>query len=162
MEALVVMIFLGVPAFFFWRWLIGRRVTKTSTKNIYAVLVTVFATPVLYVFMILTWFLVATCYPENEFDKNQWQTSIETRYEMSEHIIESKMLIGKTKGEVRALLGTEGPQEHGEWGRMNSDSSDYWRYYLGFKPSMLGPIDPDALDIYFKDGKVIKVEQHET
>lgn len=162
MEALVVMLFLGLPAFFFWRWLIGKRIEKPAIKNVYAILATIFATPVLYVILVLAWFFAASYYPKQEFDKRQWHAKIENRYEMSGDIIESKILIGKTKNEVRQLLGSEGAEEHGEWGKMNNDSSDYWRYYLGFRPNILGPADPDALDIYFEDGKVVKVEQHET
>ncbi|MFB9865502.1 hypothetical protein [Rufibacter immobilis] len=75
----------------------------------------------------------------------------EKRYELSADIIDSKMLLGKTKPEVRQLLGDEG----------NTDLSDHWNYYLGFRPGFAN-IDPDVLDIEFKDGKVVKVGQHET
>lgn len=34
-------------------------------------------------------------------------------------------------------------------------------YAFGFVPGMFN-IGPDVLDIYFENGKVIKVEQHET
>ena len=90
-------------------------------------------------------------HPTHDFDKQKWFADKEKRYELSEDIIDSKMLIGKTKSEVRQLLGDEG----------NTDESDYWNYYLGFRPGFAN-IDPDVLDIEFKDGKVVKVGQHET
>lgn len=60
------------------------------------------------------------------------------------------MLIGKTKKEVKETLGNE----------QNSNLSNNWIYYLGFKPSLIN-IEPDALIIEFKNDKVIKVEQYE-
>ena len=90
-------------------------------------------------------------HPTHDFDKEKWFADKETRYNLSEDIIESEMLIGKTKSEVRQILGDEN----------NTDQSDNWSYYLGFKPGFAN-IDPDVLDIEFKDGKVIKVGQHET
>ena len=68
---------------------------------------------------------------------------------MSKNIINSEMLIGKTKEEVIELLGNK-YSDHGE---------NHIEYYLGFVPRMLN-IDPDYLDIYFENGKVIKVSQH--
>ena len=90
-------------------------------------------------------------HPTYDFDKEKWFADKETRYNLSEDIIESEMLIGKTKSEVRQILGDEN----------NTDQSDYWSYYLGFTPGFVN-MDPDALVIEFKDGKVIKVGQHET
>jgi hypothetical protein len=90
-------------------------------------------------------------HPTNDFDKQKWFANKETRYELSNNIIESKMLIGKTKSEVRQLLGDEG----------NNNESNHWNYYLGFRPGFAN-IDPDVLDIEFKEGKVFNVRQYES
>lgn len=42
---------------------------------------------------------------EKQFDQDIWNTNPLTRYKMSKDIIESNMLIGKTKDEVIMLLG---------------------------------------------------------
>jgi hypothetical protein len=99
----------------------------------------------------MLWFFSMSYHPTHDFDKEKWFADKETRYELSEDIIESEMLIGKTKSEVRQILGDEN----------NTDQSDHWSYYLGFRPGFAN-IDPDVLDIEFKDGKVIRVGQHET
>ena len=70
---------------------------------------------------------------------------------MSEDIIESKLLIGKTKQEIVELLGDD----------YYSYNENHIAYDLGFVPGLLN-IDPDVLDIYFENGKVIKVDQHGT
>lgn len=59
--------------------------------------------------------------------------------------------MGKTKEEVIELLGRES---------VNLDDST-WTYYIGYKPSLLG-IDPDVLELEFKDGKVSKCWTRET
>jgi outer membrane protein assembly factor BamE (lipoprotein component of BamABCDE complex) len=99
----------------------------------------------------MLWIFSLSYHPTNDFDKEKWFADKETRYELSEDIIESEMLIGKTKSQVRQILGDEN----------NTDQSDHWSYYLGFRPG-LANIDPDVLDIEFKDGKVLRVGQHET
>ncbi len=67
---------------------------------------------------------------------------------MSEDIIDSKMLIGKTKEEIIELLGQN----------FYSISENHIAFELGFIPRLIN-IDPDALNIYFENEKVIKVEQ---
>ena len=99
----------------------------------------------------MLWLFSISYHPTHDFDKEKWFANKEKRYELSKNIIDSKMLIGKTKSEVRQILGDES----------NTDASDYWYYYLGFRPGFAN-IDPDVLDIEFKDGKVIKVGQHQT
>ncbi|MGI9527242.1 MAG: hypothetical protein ACR2MS_09050 [Weeksellaceae bacterium] len=70
---------------------------------------------------------------------------------MSEDIIESKILIGKTKEEITELLGQD----------FYSYGENHIAYELGFVPGLFN-IDPDVLDIYFENGKATKVEQHQT
>ena len=71
----------------------------------------------------------------------------EKRYELSEHLIESKMLIGKTKSQVSQLLSEE----------ENTVDEDRWDYYLGYKPGFSKC--PDMLSVHFKNNKVIYVNQ---
>ena len=86
-----------------------------------------------------------------EFDEAGWNTNVYERYRMSRDIISSEMLIGKTLEEVIEILGDE----------VSMNGEEHVVYYLGFVPSILA-IDPDVLDIYFRNGQVTKVEQHRT
>ena len=88
-------------------------------------------------------------YPAADFDKQKWQKDIEKRYELTDDLIDSEMLIGKTMQQVQKLLGDD-YQESGK---------DRWSYYLGTKPGLFG-MDPDYLDIDFKNGRVVHVAQH--
>lgn len=74
---------------------------------------------------------------------------------MVKGIIESKMLIGKTKNEVIEMLGED------QVGYINPHNSDeYWQYYVGMTPDFLrlNDDDVDAFLIFFKDEIVTEVE----
>jgi len=150
-EVYFILIVLGVPTFFIWRWLLKKFIKTDKTRKIVTWTATIVATPLIYVGLIMLWIFSMSYHPTHDFDKEKWFADKETRYELSEDIIDSKMLIGKTKTEVRQILGNEN----------NLDQNDNWSYYLGFRPGFAN-IDPDVLDIEFKDGKVIRVGQHET
>lgn len=120
---------------------------ETSRKYI-ALVPTIFLTP----FLIgITIFFLIFYYPRNEFNIQEWEKNVEERYEMSENIIKTELLIGKTKDEVIELLGE----------KFYSYNENHIAYGLGFVPGLFN-IDPDVLDIYFENGKVKKVGQHET
>ena len=133
------------------RKILDNSVKVDKTRKIATWTATIVATPLIYVGLIMLWFFSISYYPTHGFDNQKWFADKEKRYELSEDLIDSKMLIGKTKPEVRQILGDEG----------NNDKSDYWNYYLDFRPGFAN-MDPDVLDIEFKDGKVIRVGQHET
>jgi predicted P-loop ATPase len=73
-------------------------------------------------------------------------------------VFQSGQGIGKSRW-MRSILPKHFQSEYLYEG--NIDTSDYWNYYLGFRPGFAN-IDPDVLDIEFKDGKVIRVRQHDT
>ena len=148
----VFLIILGIPVYFLWRWVFKKanKLDKLTTPTKIATwIATVISTPVLYVAIVLLFFSVSEYYPNNNFDKKAWLTNKDERYEYSSNLIDSKILINKTKAEVRQLLGDDG----------NLDSSDDWYYDLGYRPE-IGNIDPDSLEIEFKNGKVINVKQN--
>jgi hypothetical protein len=150
-EVYLILLVLGIPTFLFWRWLLNKIIKVDKKRKIATWTATLVVTPLIYIGLIMLWFFSISYYPTHDFEKEKWFADKEKRYELSGDIIDSNMLIGKTKSEVQQLLGDEG----------NTDDSDYWNYYLGFRPGFAN-IDPDVLVIEFKDGKVIKVAQHET
>lgn len=151
LEVYFIIALLATPFFFLWRRLFRNKM-MSKPKMVIASWVAAFCTaPFVYVAIIFIWVSIINYYPSNDFNQSNWLAEKEKRYELSEDIIESRLLIGKSKAEVKQLLGDE----------ENNELSDDWHYDLGFKPSLLG-IDPDVLDVYFQNGKVVKVGQHET
>lgn len=150
-EVYFIILILAMPTFFVWRWIFKKYITDKKKLNIATWTATTIATPIIYVGLVMLWIFSISYYPSKDFDRQKWLTDKEKRYELSEEIIESKMLIGKTKAEVKQILGDE----------ENIENSNLWNYYLGYRPQLFG-IDPDVLDIEFENGKVIRVSQHQT
>lgn len=150
-EVYFILLLLGIPTFFFWRWLLKKFIKVDKRRKLAIWTATIVLTPLIYAGLIILWILSMSYHPNNDFNKEKWFADKEKRYELSEDIIDSKMLIGKTKTEVQQLLGNED----------NTKKSNSWSYYLGFRPGFF-TMDPDVLDIEFKHGKVINVEQHGT
>jgi len=148
-EVFIITGILCIPIFFLWKRVFGKSRIKHFAKYFWVIVLTVITSSLLYVGIILAFFAIEQYYPDRKFDANEWRTHEDNRYEYSEDIIESKMLIGKSKGQVRKLLGDGN----------NADSTDSWAYGLGFRPEYFN-IDPDWLEVDFKNGRVVDVIQH--
>ncbi|GHN00320.1 hypothetical protein WSM22_18090 [Cytophagales bacterium WSM2-2] len=109
---------------------------------------TIITTPLVYAGLMAVFVFYLSYYPTRDFDQKKWMADKGKRYEMSGYIVEQRMLIGKTKVEVKALLGDEG----------NQDEADTWEYYVGFVPAIFNLL-PDVLEVDFEQGKVVDVKQ---
>jgi len=152
LEVPIIILILAVPIYFLSKWILKKlKLGSKKSRKYLAIIPTLILSPLTYVGIIMIWWVSISYYPKKDFNKQEWETNIEERYIMSENIIDSEILIGKTKKEVIELLGSD-YYTYGE---------EHISYYLGFVPGIVN-IDPDVLDIYFENGKVIKVSQHET
>ena len=151
-EVPIIILLLAVPIYFLSKWILKRlKLGNFKNRKYLAIIPAVILSPILYVGIILIWVFSVSYYPKTDFNKQEWSENKEERYKMSADIIKSEILISKTKEEVVELLGTE----------FYAYNENHIAYDLGFVPGLFN-IDPDVLDIYLKNGKVIKVEQHET
>lgn len=85
---------------------------------------------------------------EKRFDKDDWKNEPLSRYQMVDNLIESQLLIDKTKVEVLELLGRPSSSV--------SQEKDAFLYKIGTEPSFFES-SPDQLLIVFEDDKVAKV-----
>jgi hypothetical protein len=85
---------------------------------------------------------------EERFDENLWRNELTRRYKLADDIIESQLLIGKTKEEVIALLGEN-------YSTLSLDQESLI-YKLGQPPSFFEP-KMELLLILFANEKVIEV-----
>ena len=127
------------------------KLGNNKNRKFIAIISALILSPIIYAGVIYLWMFSVSYYPSNDFNKQKWEANTEERYKMSENIIESKMLIGKTKEEITDLLGQD----------FYSYDEKHIAFELGFVPGLFN-IDIDVLDIYFENGKVTKVEQHRT
>ncbi len=123
--------------------------TEKSRKFI-AVIPSLVLSPLVYLGGIFLLIFSISYYPTYDFDQIEWNSNIEERYKMSEDIIESKILIGKTKNEIIEILGEN----------YSSNTHNSLIYELGFVPGLFN-IDPDYLRINFENGIAISVIQFE-
>ena len=105
---------------------------------------TLILTPLTYIGIILISFFAVSYHPKEEFSREKWFAEEETRYELTDDLIDRELLIGKTKKEVVELLG-------------NTDTTtQQMRYYIGFEPGFIS-LDPSMLCINFEDGRVVDI-----
>ncbi len=126
------------------------KVGNKRNRKFLAIIPTVILSPIIYVGLVMIWIFSISYYPTSDFDKNEWNSNVEERFEMSEDIIESEILIDKTREEVIEMLGND----------FITNNESKITYELGHVPGLFN-IDPDYLDIKLENGKVISVNQYE-
>ncbi|APY08137.1 hypothetical protein BWZ20_07410 [Winogradskyella sp. J14-2] len=82
---------------------------------------------------------------EKPFDAQKWQSEPLKRYEMVDDIIESQMLLGKSKSEIIEILGQPDSKLH--------TSKDAFIYTIGDPPSFFSS-QKEYLLIVFKNERV--------
>jgi len=149
-EVPIIVIIIACIVYYSSKLILKRLNFGTSKKRkIVALISSIILSPLIYIGIIYMMFFTISYYPSNNFDKTKWDTNKAERYKMSEDIIESEILIGKTKTEIIQLLGND----------FYTYNNNHIAYELGFVPGLFN-IDIDVLDIYFENEKVIKVSQH--
>ena len=143
-----VLLLLSIPLYFVLFRILRSYVSKVRVRRLYSIFFAAFLSPVIYFAVIFLWLSVLNYYPRENFDSERWKSQTELRYEMTQDIMNSNLLIGKSKAEVEALLGRAG----------NLKESDLWKYNVGYVPSMVS-LDADFLFVRFEDGKVHEVYQ---
>ena len=101
---------------------------------------------VLVLASVISYFLLEA--NEKKFDQTAWSVYPTERYKMSKDIIESNLLVGKSKQDVRLLLGDAEVS--------NFQGRDHLIYALGQPPSFFGEAAA-KLVVIFEDALVIKV-----
>ncbi|MDR0518107.1 MAG: hypothetical protein LBH25_13800 [Fibromonadaceae bacterium] len=149
-EVPIIILITVISIYFLSKWILTiLKIGKSENRESLATELTFTISLLLYIGIIITWILLSSYYPKTVFNKHKWDENEEKRYEMSKDIINSEILIGKTKDEVIELLGNG----------FYETSMNCIRYELGFVPSLFN-IDPDMLSICFENGRVIEVSQY--
>ncbi len=138
-----------VPIYIVYLGILGKEKIRSGKPTKYIVIIPSLLTSIaIYVGAIVFWFFLTSYYPKIEFDKINWRLNPESRYEMSTDIINSNILLGRSRKEIVELLGVN----------FVDNSECYLAYYLGSIPLPLN-MEPDYLGIYFENGSVTKVVQ---
>ncbi len=88
------------------------------------------------------------------FSSELWIEKPALRYELSDDMMASELLIGKTKTEVISLLGTH---EWLSWDDSKKDHNDSkWNYSLGIEPGAFNT-EKECIEIVFKADKAVTI-----
>ena len=145
-----ILMFIGIVflAYAVAKFVVTKLKLEGSKKDLWTIITTIISIPILYVVTVLVIVFALSYYPSKTFNRKAWVENKNERYTMSANIIESKLLIGKTKYEVNVLLEKA----------LEDFSDNEWTYDLGHVPGLFN-MDIDVLSVRFKDNKVIAVKQ---
>ncbi len=150
-EVPIIVLIIAIPTYFVCKWIVTKlKIGNDRSRKFIAIIPTLILSPIIYIGLVMIWMFSISYYPTNDFDQNEWNANVEERYKMSEDIIESEMLIGKTKDEVILILGNN----------FSTNNENRISYELGNVPGLFN-IDPDYLDIKLENGIVVNVNQYE-
>ena len=141
----LIMLVLAVILFFLFR----RALRRFKRRDIGSAVCAVIVSPVIYTLIILAVLFYINSASDRVFDRDWWLNNSNKRYEMAGDIINSGMLLGKTKQEVISLLGSDYVDSG------NTDVSSIG-YDLGFSSEAMNLPDK-MLNIEFDGDKVINV-----
>ena len=101
----LILILVAIPTYIFSKLILKKlNIGNGINRNFTALIPTLILIPIIFAGIT---YLGVFYYPSYEFNKQNWEVNKEERYKMSEDIIDSKMLIGKTKVEITELLGPD-------------------------------------------------------
>lgn len=152
-EVYFILLALGIPTYFFWRWIFRKYLKTGKSTKIATWVATLITTPVLYLLVIQLFILALFYTPSRDFNKKQWLTDRESRFEMADDILESKLLIDRDSNQVKEILGE--PNRNIETWQNNRDKLT-WTYDMGMGVGGLGFLFHN-LSVEFKNDKVINV-----
>jgi len=148
-EVYFILFIIAIPTFYFWRWLLKKYIKVVRIRKITTWFATLIGTPIIYVVLIMLFMFVLTYTPSKDFNKLQWSTNIEGRFQMADDIISSKMLINKDTNQVKQILGKP------SW---TSAKTKVWSYDMGLGGGGLGFLFHNLNLTLNDNGKVISVE----
>jgi hypothetical protein len=153
-EVYFILIIIAGTTFFFWRWLLRKIIKDGQKRKIFTWFATIIFTPIIYEGLIMLLLFGITYTPSRDFDKSQWLTDKEGRFQMASDIIDSKMLIAKDTNQVKQILGEPSLGSGSNW---RQDTVNAWTYDMGNGGGGLGFMFHNLV-VKFDKEQVINVE----
>ncbi len=123
------------------------------------ILVSLAITPLVYFYMLYPMINIFTNYHHQKyFSAEIWKEEPSLRYELSDNLITSEILIKKSKNEVTKLLGPP------EWLSYNKTTASHdenrWNYGLGIEPGAFNN-KKECVELEFKNDLVSHILQYQ-
>jgi len=146
----IYLIILTFPTFLFLNWVLKKYIKNQKNRKISTIIGTIILTPILFYGIIYLFLSYIFYEPQYKFDKEKWFNEKNERFEMRDDIVNSKILMKKTKKEVLAVIGEP----------TKGDTTDIWSYSLGMGGGGV-LFQFNDLVVTFKNDTVRKVEKIE-
>lgn len=136
-------------------YLFVRTIDKRKWLTI---LVSIALTPIIYFYVFYPMVNIFSNYHHKKyFSSELWVENPALRYELSDHMIVSDLLIGKSKDEVESLLGKA------EWltwdDTAKAHDNNRWNYGLGIEPGAFNE-DKECIEVIFKNDELVEVKTY--
>ena len=143
----IFIIIVFIPTFLFVRTIDNRKWLT--------LVISIFLTPIIYFYAFYPMINIFSNYHHQKyFDELSWKELPELRYEMLKNILDTNVLLGMTKLEIKDALGD---YEWLGWNyETNTEDHNYWNYSIGIKPGAFNE-HKEILSLHFKNDKVIKI-----
>jgi len=128
-------------------------ITKEVISGILAVILAPFIAKA--IFIIFFNLLLYEYHPERHFNGNSWQENVQDRHEMANNLIESQVLLNKTKEQIAEKIGLPNDKII-----LESDTLSKWNYDMGNRSWGFG-LKFYYLNIEFENDKSTKVKIRE-
>ena len=138
-------------------WIVGKFIKKGISKTIITTVSSIILTPIVYSLFVAIFlsFIFYEYHPELKFNSIEWSENKKDRHHMRKDLIESKLLIGKTKNEIVEILGKPANNS-----KIEIDTLKNWNYSMGIEGHGMG-WKFHNLDLYFKNEKIDSVKNTE-
>ncbi len=133
---------------------------KTIDKRKWlTILVSVVLTPFIYFYAVYPMINIFSSYHHQKtFTAQLWNDKPNLRYELSDDLLTSNLLIGKSKSDIESLLGT---YEWLSWNdTLKTHDNNKWNYSLGQEPGAFND-QKECLEIVFQNTKVKTVNPYQ-
>lgn len=121
-------------------------------------IISIVLTPVVYFYVFYPMLNIFSSYHHQKyFNSEAWKETPSLRYEMSDDLINSRVLVGQTQEKVETLLGT---YEWLSWNEaLKNHDLNQWNFSMGIEPGAFNE-DKEILKVNFNNGKVSTVETY--
>lgn len=146
-------IVVGILIFIIARYSFKNLFPKFKHNLLTSTITTIVLTPIISIalFELLLFAFFYEYHPDRKFNTESWTNNIQERHQMRDDILESKILLDKSKDEIAQIIGLPNNKT-----MVAQDTLSKWRYSLGGRGWGLG-LKFYQLNIDFDNGKSSKV-----
>jgi hypothetical protein len=140
--------------------LVWLFVNTIDSRKWLSFLISLVLAPIVYFYLFYPMLNIFSSYHhQKHFDSEAWKEKPALRYEMTNEIITKDLFSGKSKKDVKALLGTS--EWYGWDDSIKANSPNKWNYNIGFKPGAFNNMQ-ESIELIFISDTLKTIRQYQT